>query len=295
MIETVIQRANTSIAIDVHTAFLHADVDQDLIAEPPEPDEWYDAVLRDEEVWKLNRALYGYRKAPKLWHQHVASILGSLNYHPLLTDPSCFRNDELNINIFIHVDDGLLFGPRNDVLQLVELLVKQILMRIVGRMEKLGDKIFFPGRVIVRTACGYSVERIRSASEVHPRRDCCAWSGRLETSVDSEREEGCQRQSHWWSWRLRRRAVYRTAAGKLLYMCQERADIMYSVKETARKIMCTAGSDEMNVKRIASYLKGVPIEKCLIEINTKRARAQAVESRNGEARPFLLGQEHNNQ
>ena len=59
----------------------------------------------------------------------------------------------------------------------------------------------------------------------------------------------------------------RTAVGKLLYMCQERADIMYSVKETASKIMCTTGSDEMNVKRIARYLKGVPIAKCLIEIN----------------------------
>ena len=64
-----------------------------------------------------------------------------------------------------------------------------------------------------------------------------------------------------------RRAVYRTAVGKLLYMCQERAHIMYSVKETARKIMCSTESDEMNFKRIARYLKGVPITKCLIEIN----------------------------
>ena len=91
-------------------------------------------------------------------------------------------------------------------------------------------------------------------------------------------------------------AVYRTAVGKLFYMCQERADIMYSVKETARKITCSTESDEMNVMRIARYLKGVQIAKCLIEINrfspflnvytdsdwednTKRAKAQAVESR----------------
>ena len=64
-----------------------------------------------------------------------------------------------------------------------------------------------------------------------------------------------------------RRAVHRTAVGKLLYMCQERADIMYSVNETARKIMCPTESDEINVKRIARHLKGVPIAKCLIEIN----------------------------
>ena len=86
------------------------------------------------------------------------SILESLNDHPLLTDPSCFRNDETNTNIFIHVDDGLLFGPRSEVLKLVELLSKHFLMRIVGRMEKLGDNIFFMGRVIERTARGYSVD-----------------------------------------------------------------------------------------------------------------------------------------
>ena len=104
------------IAIDVHTAFPRADVDQELFAEPPESDEWYESELREDEVWKMNTALCGCRKAPKLWHQHVASLLESVNYHPLLTDPSCFRNDELNINIVIQVDDGLPFGPRVEVL-----------------------------------------------------------------------------------------------------------------------------------------------------------------------------------
>ena len=147
-----------TISIDVHTAFLHADVDQDLIAEPPEPDEWYDAGLQEDEVWTFNKALYGYRKAPKLWHQHLVSVLESLNYHPLLTDPSCFRNDETNTNILVHVDDGLMFGPKIEVLKLVELLSKQVLMRIPGRKEKTGDKMYFLGRVIERTARGYSVE-----------------------------------------------------------------------------------------------------------------------------------------
>ena len=93
-----------TIAIDVHTAFLHADVDQDFVCRTTRTDEWYDAGLRVDEVWKLNR------KAPRLWHQHVVSTLESLNYRPLLADPSCFRNNELKVNIFTHVDDGLLFG-----------------------------------------------------------------------------------------------------------------------------------------------------------------------------------------
>ena len=94
------EREQITIAIDVHTAFLNANVDQDLFAEPPEPDEWYDAALRDDEVWNLNKALYGHRKAPKLWHQHVVSILESVNYHPLLTDPSCFQKRRVVTSTF---------------------------------------------------------------------------------------------------------------------------------------------------------------------------------------------------
>ena len=61
-------------------------------------------------------------------------------------------------HIFVHVDDGFMFGPKNEVLKLVELLSKQVLMRITGRMEETGDKMYFLGRVIERTARGYPVE-----------------------------------------------------------------------------------------------------------------------------------------
>ena len=59
-------------------------------------------------------------------------------------------------------------------------------MRIVERMEKLGDKIFFFGRVSRKNG---SWMLGGGESEAHPRGDCCAWSGRLETLVDSKREE----------------------------------------------------------------------------------------------------------
>ena len=48
-------------AIDVHTASLHPDIYKELFAELPE-----DSELCKDEVWKLHKALYGYRKAAKL-------------------------------------------------------------------------------------------------------------------------------------------------------------------------------------------------------------------------------------
>ena len=51
-------------------------------------------------------------------------------------------------------------------------------------------------------------------------------------------------------------------------MCQERPNIIYSVKETARKISCPNESDEMNLKRTVKYLEGASSAKSLIEIAT---------------------------
>ena len=127
-----------AIAIDVHTVFLHADIDQDWYVEPPGASE-----LNEDEVWKLHKALYGYRKAPRLWHQHVVTILESLNFHSLLTDPVCFRNDNFEINIFIHVDDGLLFGPGSELQRSIEHPSSQVMMRIVGRLVQQNDQLFF--------------------------------------------------------------------------------------------------------------------------------------------------------
>ena len=59
-------------------------------------------------------------------------------------------------------------------------------MRITGRMEKTGDKIYFLGRVIQRPARGYSVE---ANPKYNPKRDKCSWFGGSKTSDDSKCEE----------------------------------------------------------------------------------------------------------
>ena len=108
-------------------------------------------------------------------------------------------------------------------------------------MEKLADKGFLLGSVIERTARGYSVE-------VNPKyiREVIAVLG-LEDSrpVSTPSVKKTPTTESLVELENEKRAVYKTAVGKMLYMCQERADIMCSVKETARKITCPTESDEM--------------------------------------------------
>ena len=128
------------------------------------------------------------------------------------------------------------------------------MMRTVGKLVQQNDQVFFLGRVIKRTVRGYSVE-------ANPKyiRNVIAVLGLEEAKpVATPSVKRTPTTESLAELENERRAVYRTAVGKWLYMCQERADIMYSVKETARKIICPTESDEMNVKRIVSYLKGAP-------------------------------------
>ena len=125
------------------------------------------------------------------------------------------------------------------------------------------SNIFFLGRVIEGTTRGYSVE-----ANLEYIRDVIAVLG-LEDSrpVSTPSVKRTPTTESLVELKNEKRAVYRTAVGKLLYMWQERADIMYSVKETARKNTCPTESDKRNVKRIARYPNGVPSAKCSIEIN----------------------------
>ena len=130
-------------------------------------------------------------------------------------------------------------------------------MRIVGRLVQQNDQVFFLGRVIKRRVRGYSVE-------TNPKyiRDVIADRGLDEAKpVTTPSVKKTPSTESLVELENERRAMYKTAVGKLLYMCQARGDIMFSVKGTARKIICPTENDEMNVKRIVKYLKGAPSAK----------------------------------
>ena len=53
---------------DVKTAFLNAEIGEDIVCCQP-PDEWTPTlpVTGEPVVWRLRKALYGLRSAPKRW------------------------------------------------------------------------------------------------------------------------------------------------------------------------------------------------------------------------------------
>ena len=71
-------------------------------------------------MWRLNKALYGLKSAPKAWAQHLASVLKSLGWERSVLDECVFfkrnttKKDTFPISgiIVAYVDDLIVSGHK---------------------------------------------------------------------------------------------------------------------------------------------------------------------------------------
>jgi hypothetical protein len=71
--------------MDVKTAFLYSDIDEDIYVDQP-------TGIDDDtgRVCLLNKALYGLKQSPRLWYQTLATYLKTLSFTPLSADMNVF-------------------------------------------------------------------------------------------------------------------------------------------------------------------------------------------------------------
>jgi hypothetical protein len=90
--------------LDVPSAFLNAELKEDIYMKPPEG---YDN--EPNIVFKLNKALYGLKQAPREWYLLISKfIIEQLKYRSCLSDPCLFyRKSKLNnlMLLYLFVDD----------------------------------------------------------------------------------------------------------------------------------------------------------------------------------------------
>ena len=92
--------------VDVHTAYLHAPIDEDIyVTEMP------GYPLPPGKVFKLLKSLYGLPQAGKNWNDLLDAFLKSLGFQPLLEDPCIYVLVEGGriVSIFaVYVDDFVI-------------------------------------------------------------------------------------------------------------------------------------------------------------------------------------------
>ena len=261
---------------DVTQAFPHAELeemDNIYITLPREVHGWTlkvdekDHTLNADNPYRLLRALYSYRRSPKLWQDFFADVIKHSDLKQSVIDCTLFFNIERCISLVLYVDDMLLLGRRSSVHEVVEYLKDEVKLKEVAWLSKPGNTAQMLGRQLERTDKGFKVTTGGKAVEQMIK----------EVSPDQMMKAvGCP--STRLTEKQEREAVllddaaaflHRRLQGQVLYHGHDRPDIQFASKEIARNTAAPRNVDWWRLKRLLRYLAGRPSLTAVYEMTEK--------------------------
>ena len=136
--------------LDVKTAFLYADIEEDVfVAEPP----GFETQGKNGVpfVMKLGKSLYGLAQSPGNWFHTIDPVLISIGFVPLKSDTCIYiyDHDGIIIILTLYVDDLLVIG--GDI-QLIEKIKRKLMDQF--KMTDMGDVSLVLGMQVTRDRQG---------------------------------------------------------------------------------------------------------------------------------------------
>ena len=102
--------------MDVKTTFLNGVIKEEVYIEKPQGFEVED---KKSHVYRLKKALYELKQAPRAWYGHIYSFLTSLGFAKIKADSNLYfkiMNDEPGI-LLLYVDDLFLTREENIIVE----------------------------------------------------------------------------------------------------------------------------------------------------------------------------------
>ena len=96
--------------LDVKTAFFQGELKEDVYVKQPEG---FVVEGSENKVYKLNKALYGLRQAPRAWNEKLNKVLKRLKFAKCSKEPYLYRKRQGSnlLLVAVYVDDLLVIGP----------------------------------------------------------------------------------------------------------------------------------------------------------------------------------------
>ena len=93
--------------MDVKTAFLHGDLDEDIYMMQPEG---YLSMGNEELICRLKKSLYGLKQAPRQWYKKFDAFMHEIKFVRTEADHCCYfkRFGDGYIILLLYVDDMLI-------------------------------------------------------------------------------------------------------------------------------------------------------------------------------------------
>lgn len=240
--------------LDVKTAFLHGDLDEEIYMHQPEG---YKLEGKENQVCRLRKSLYGLKQSPRQWYKRFDTFMLKKGYSRSKYDCCVYFRKlcgDAYIYLLLYVDDMLIASKSKvEIDRLKSQLSKEFEMKDMGAAKKiLGMEIKRErsSRKLFLHQKGY-LEKVISRFEmqdakpvVTPLAPHFRLSSKLSPTIDEEKEHMA-------------RVPYACAVGSLMYaMVCTRPDISQAVSVVSRFMANPGRLHWEAVKWILRYLKG---------------------------------------
>ena len=244
--------------MDVKTAFLNGDLEEDIYMDQPQ------GFVQGDMVCKLKKSLYGLKQSPRAWYECIHAFFvkeGLVRSH---ADHSLYvvQSSTHIVIVIIYVDDLIILA--SDMTKLMEFKAK---LEKEFDMSDLGELHFFLGVQIernraARTLTMHQRSYIEGVLSRFGMEECKPLATPLDVKAilvkpsQEELEEFSQEMDG---------VPYKAAVGSLMYaMVATRADLAFAVSVVSQFMASPAPMHWMAVKRIMRYLKGtLDVKLCL--------------------------------
>ncbi|WVZ14797.1 hypothetical protein V8G54_012363 [Vigna mungo] len=228
--------------LDVKTAFLHGDLDEEIYMHQPEG---FLEERKKNMVCRLKKSLYGLKQAPRQWYKKFESFMHKEGFQKCNADHCCFfkRYKSSYIILLLYVDDMLIRSLKKQLSKEFDMKDLGPAKRILG-MQITRDK----QKCILHLSQAEYINRVLQRFNM---RDAKAVSTPLASHFHLSKEQSPQTEKEKESMD---EIPYASAIGSLMYAM---------VLGVVSRFMSNPGKAHWEaVKWILRYLRGT-IEKCL--------------------------------
>jgi hypothetical protein len=208
--------------MDVKSAFLNGSINEEVYVEQP-------PGFKDSEypnhVYKLSKALYGFKQAPRAWYECLRDFLITNGFKVEKADPTLFTKT-IATDLFIcqiYVDDIIFVSTnKSSCEEFSRITIQKFEMSMMGELKYfLGFQIkqLQKGTFISQTKYIQDILKKFGMKNGKPIKTPMGTNGHLDLGTGGKFID---------------QKVYRSMIGSLLYLCASRPDIILSVCMCAR-------------------------------------------------------------
>jgi len=228
------------IHMDVKTAFLHGELEENIFMEQPE------GISKKEGfVCKLNKSIYGLKQSPRCWNQKFTNFMKQNNFIQSTEDPCLFIKTVGNEKIYlaVNVDDCIILGQKNLARELKKTLSNNFEMRDLGNLSCI------LGIQIERDENGITMNQTKYILKVLERfnmKDCKGIDTPIQDWLREEKEEED----------FKDKVLFQQAVGSINFLAVcTRPDISFAVSQISKFMHQPKQTHWIALKRVFRYLK----------------------------------------